>query len=237
MSGLHKAVVRTGDNAREAIFLSREGRFTALVELEGKGHLVYLPNSGRMTGLLLPGQSVVLVPRQRGRRITDYDLVAVSSGSSWAWVDSRTSNELIAAALSVSALTPFCLYSRVRREIPFEGSRFDFCLGGGPSTCLLEVKSVTLVEEGKALFPDAPTRRGRRHLDTLAIARSGGYEAAVVFVIQRDDAANFSPHDGLDPAFGRALRAAAEAGVGAYAYGCDVTRSEIKLAREVEVCL
>jgi sugar fermentation stimulation protein A len=101
----------------------------------------------------------------------------------------------------------------------------------------VEAKSVTLVEGGTALFPDAVTARGRRHLEELSRAVASGDRAAVVFVVQRDDAQRFAPHDESDPAFGAALREAAGAGVEAYAYACRVAESEVSIVRPLPVVL
>ena len=96
---------------------------------------------------------------------------------------------------------------------------------------------MTLVKDGRALFPDAPTLRGRRHLQSLLEAKKAGYEAAVVFVAQREDAKKFSPNDETDPEFGRILREVQRQGVGVYAYACKVSTSEVRLAKEIPVYL
>ena len=116
-------------------------------------------------------------------------------------------------------------------------SRLDLLLSGGRGLCYVEAKSVTLVEDGVGLFPDAPTERGRRHVETLAQAVREGHRGAVVFVIQREDASSFAPNDTADPDFGRALRKALAQGIEAYAYRCTVTKEEVRLSSAVPVHL
>jgi sugar fermentation stimulation protein A len=113
----------------------------------------------------------------------------------------------------------------------------DFRLKGPESVCWVEVKSVTLVDNHTALFPDAPTARGTRHLQELSRAVKDGEKASIVFVVQRGDAQRFAPHDDADPAFGAALRAAADAGVGVYAWTCAVSRQIIAVDRQLPVDL
>ena len=127
--------------------------------------------------------------------------------------------------------------TQARREVVYGDSRLDLLLSGPRGACFIEVKSVTLVEDGVALFPDAPTERGRRHLGELVRAVEEGCRAAAVFVIQREDARACAPHDDADPAFGLALRDAVAAGVEVYAYVCRVTRRKIRLAHAVPVLL
>src|SRR5690606_25235402 len=128
-------------------------------------------------------------------------------------------------------------YTEYAKEVTWGESRFDARLSGPAGTCLVETKSVNLVENGTALFPDAPTLRGTRHVEELVQAYEEGLGAAVVFVIQRSDARQFSPYDGADPVFGQALRAAHKAGVKLYAYTCRVTLDYMVLDGEVPVVL
>ena len=214
-----------------ATFVKRDNRFRVTVRMEG--HLVWahLPNSGRLRELLVPGRRVLLVAAQAPGRLTAYDLLMVDLDGTLVSIDARLPGRLLYESLQAGRLEEFAGYAEVRREVTYGQSRLDLVLEGGPGggRCFIEAKSVTLVEDGVALFPDAPTQRGRRHLGELARARAEGHRAAVVFVVQRDDAISFSPHDEADPAFGRALREAAQAGVEVYAYKCRVSEGEITL--------
>ncbi len=145
---------------------------------------------------------------------------------------------LLYVSIRADRLEEFAGYAEVRREVTYGPSRLDLVLEGGPDggRCFIEAKSVSLVKDGVALFPDAPTQRGRHHLGELARAKAEGHRAAVVFVVQRDDATRFSPHDEADPAFGQALREAAQAGVEVYAYKCRVSEGEVTLNAPSLLC-
>jgi sugar fermentation stimulation protein A len=214
-----------------ATFVKRDNRFRVTVQVEG--HLVeaHLPNSGRLRELLLPGRRVLLAAAQAPGRLTSYDLLMVDLEGTLVSIDARMPSRLLYNALQAGRLEEFAGYAEVRREVTYGQSRLDLALEGGPDgeRCFIEAKSVTLVKDGVALFPDAPTQRGRRHLGELARARAEGHRAAVVFVVQRDDASRFSPDDEADPAFGQALREAAQAGVEIYAYKCRVSEGEVAL--------
>ena len=152
-------------------------------------------------------------------------------------VDARLPNALFAEALAAGRLELFRRYAHFKREVQFGESRLDFWLEGPVGVCWVEVKSVTLVEEGVARFPDAPTARGARHLRELTAALGQGEDAAAVFVIQRSDARCFTPHIRADAAFGAALREAASAGVGVYAWTCEVSERSVIIDGRIPVNL
>ncbi|MFC1999747.1 DNA/RNA nuclease SfsA [Chloroflexota bacterium] len=229
--------MRLAERMREATFISRQNRFACLVELSGHQETVYLANSGRLDSVLLPGHTVFLADRSSPSRRTQYDLVATDLNGTLVSVDSRVPGELVYKALLDGNMSPFERYSSVRREVPRGSSRLDFLLSNNHIQCFVEVKSVTLVRQGKALFPDSPTLRGRRHLHTLIWARKDGYGAAIVFIVQREDVECFSPNDAVDAAFGHDLRAAQVHGVDIYAYRCRVTQGEIDLAGQIPIRL
>lgn len=199
--------------------------------------MAHLPNSGRVREVLAPGTPALLLPRSGPGRKTKFDLLLVRLGETWVSADARLPNALAREALASGSIEPLAGFAVLRSEMPFGGSRVDFMLEDGKRRCLLEVKSVTLVEDGVALFPDAPTARGARHLRELAAALDQGLEAAVLFIVQRPDAREFRPHGAADPAFAAALRAAAAAGVTVLAYGCDVSPEEIRIAAPLPVRL
>jgi sugar fermentation stimulation protein A len=229
--------MKIADKIREAGFLRRENRFACLVELEGSQERAYLPNSGRLNSLLFPGQTVFLAERLSSSRRTRFDLVMTILNGKSVSVDARVPGELVYQALRQRTLPQFGVYPTIRREVAFGRSRLDFLLSSPTSQRFLEVKSVTLVQEGRALFPDAPTLRGRRHLKSLTWAKKEGYEAAILFVIQRQDAESFSANDAVDADFGHVLRQAQLQGVDVYAYRCKVSPREIELAEQVPIHL
>lgn len=216
-------------------FLYRLNRFAALVEVGGRPALAHVANSGRLRELFVPGARVYLQPRARAGRRCPYDLVLVRAGSTLVSADARLPNALVAEALTAGRIAPLRRFGLARTEVRHGRSRLDFVLERPGQRCLAEAKSVTLVEGGVALFPDAPTSRGRRHLDTLARARRRGTAAAVIFVVQREDADRFRPNVTADPAFARALARAAAAGVRILAHRCRVTRWQIAIAAPIPV--
>ena len=220
--------MKLSSQLQEGIFLERPNRFTALVNVNGSPVMVHVPNSGRMRELLQRGNRVLLTPKAKPGRKTDYDMSLVDLGHTLVSTDARMPPALVYEAFARGQLDQFSQYTWARREVAFAHSRLDMVMGNG-ALCYLEMKSVTLVEDGVGLFPDAPTSRGVRHLDALAQAVGEGHRAAVIFVVQRQDAHAFSPNDKADPLFGRALREAKAAGVEAYAYRCFVSLEEVVL--------
>jgi len=200
--------------AVEGRFHKRLNRFLCLVQVRGRITEFFLPNPGRLQELLVMGKKILLLIKSRGRRRTPYDLFAVYHNNAWVVVDSRIPNILVYEALREGALQELMGYEEIATEPIYGASRLAFLLRSKNEECLLEVKSCTLVEEGRALFPDAPTERGRRHLEELLRARSRGYRACILCLIQRDDARVFSPNDAMDNEFGSALRRAASGGGG-----------------------
>jgi sugar fermentation stimulation protein A len=222
---------------REATFVSRANRFVAVTRLGGAETPAHLANSGRLRELLRPGIRVMLAPAAGAHRRTAYDLLLVEARGVLVSTDARLPNHLLAEAIDAGRLPELAGYAHLRREVPFQGSRLDFLLSGERGRLYLEAKSVTLVEGGTALFPDAPTERGRKHLAALVSAVEQGHRAAAAFVIQRPDARELVPNEAADPLFCDALREAARRGVETYAYRCRVSRREIEIAGSVPVRL
>ena len=228
----------------EGRFIKRLNRFAALVDVDRREYLAHVPNSGRLGELLVPGYRVLLAPaptpthmERKTARKTAYDLALVDTGGALASADARLPNRLVAESLAAGRLPQFAGYPDIRPESTFGDSRLDFRLSGPAGVCYVETKSVTLVEDGVALFPDAPTLRGVKHLHSLMAALDAGCAAAVIFVIQRADADAFTPHDAADPLLGQTLRQAVTAGVSAYAYRCRLDEKSIALADAIPVLL
>ncbi|MCH8897466.1 MAG: DNA/RNA nuclease SfsA, partial [Chloroflexi bacterium] len=172
----------------EATFIRRLNRFAANLEVDGREVMAHLANSGRLGELLVPGYRMLLTPVAGDHRKCPFDLALVDLGFTLCSADARLPNVLLAEAIESGRVAEFQGYSRVRREVTYGDSRLDMLLEGPGQSCFVETKSVTLVEDGLALFPDAPTLRGVKHLNSLIHAKEEGYRAAVVFVIQRSDA-------------------------------------------------
>lgn len=221
----------------QAQFLRRDNRFRATIVLDGEAVAAHVPNSGRLGELLIPGQPVWLAPQGRQGRRTSYDLVLVGCDGALVSIDARLPNRLFAEACLSGRLPEFSGYTRLTPEVRRGDSRLDFLLENDTRRCWVEAKSCTLVENGIALFPDAPTLRGQRHLYELARAATAGDRAAVIFIVQRPDALAFAPHPSADPEFGKWLRAAVQAGVEVRAYRCQVSEEHISLDIPLETRL
>ena len=225
-----------------ARFVRRENRFCATVEHNGALLAAHVPNSGRLGELFTPAAAVWIAPfQQQAGRKTACHLALVEYAGTLVSVDARLPNRLVAEALAEDRLAPLAGYATVRTEARAGASRLDFLLDDGPDPsaprCWLEVKSVTLVQDGMALFPDAPTTRGVKHLEELAALRRAGERVAVGFVVQRADAAGFGLHPTADPVFAATLRRVQREGVEVYAWRCAVDRNTIQLTDQVPVAL
>ena len=223
---------------KEAIFVERLNRFMALTVLDERETLVHVANSGRLEELMRPGSRLLLAPvSTANHRKTKYDLVLIEADGVLVSVDARLPNVLVQEAIAVGSLSEFGGDRVISAEVRFLDSRLDFLLEGPRGQCYLEVKSVTLVEGGTGLFPDAPTVRGRRHVAALVEAVNQGHRAAVVFVVQRPDALHMSPNRRADPEFWFALENAVARGVEVWAYRCTVGRKSIEIVAPVPFSL
>ena len=219
----------------EGRFISRANRFIATVEMEGVPTTVHVKNTGRCRELLVPGTTVYLAVSDNPSRKTKYDLIAVDKNGLLINMDSQIPNDIAAEWLPGSGL--FSPDAIIRREVTCGKSRFDFMICEGEKTSYLEVKGVTLETDGVARFPDAPTERGAKHLRELTALAKQGIGAYVLFVIQMKQIRELHPNDTMDPAFGTALREAAQAGVVIRAVDCIVTPESITADREVKIVL
>jgi sugar fermentation stimulation protein A len=207
------------------VFQERLNRFSALVRVKDKTLLTFLPNPGRMHELLVSGTEVILREVLKENRKTSYDLIGVSYNGQWVSVDSRVPNKLVLEALRNRDIEELREYGIIKPEYGYGHTRFDFFLANECESCLLEVKSATLVKNGVAMFPDAVTERGTRHVKDLVKAKKEGYRACILFLVQRTDAHSFAPDDETDPKFGKALRTAAAEGVEIHAYKMEISRN------------
>ena len=220
-------------------FLDRPNRFIAHVALDGEPVVVHVKNTGRCRELLVPGCPVWLEENDNPARKTRFDLIAVEkttpAGPLLVNMDAQAPNRVFAEWAETGGFRPDL--TLLRPETVFGASRFDFYWEAGPRRGFVEVKGVTLEEDGVARFPDAPTLRGVKHLEELIAARRAGYEAALCFVVQMEGMKWVEPNERTHPAFGQALRQAARAGVEIAAYSCRVTPGSIKMDRPVPLLL
>jgi len=215
--------------------IERRNRFVAEVELDGQTVAALVPTTGRLTELMKQGAQVRLLPVEKAERKLPYDLAQVRYGKIWVSVNAVQANALFAEAVALRLIDDLADWTAVRAEVTHGNSRFDWLLANGDAEMLVEVKSVTLVEQGVGYFPDAPTSRGARHLRELAeVARDGGH-ASVAFVAQRPDAERIRPNDRTDPDFGEALRTAIAAGVRAYGLRCETSLRGVEVVNAIPV--
>ena len=227
-AGFH---LELGNDLIEGRFVERVNRFLARVEIDGREIGVHVANSGRMKELFFPGVRVLVKPAPGEHRKTKFDLALVDLGSTLVSADARLPNPLVAEAVADGRLPQFAEYPKITREVTFGESRLDLMLEDGHGKCYVETKSVTLVVDGVGLFPDSPTIRGAKHLQSLASAVAAGHRAAAVFVVQRADTTGFATNDPADPLLAETFRWACSMGVEAYAYNCLVTESSVRLDR------
>jgi sugar fermentation stimulation protein A len=223
----------TYPNIHPALFLARPNRFVAQVLLAGREETVHVKNTGRCRELLVPGARVWLTKSDGPNRKTAYDLIAVEKGARLINMDAQAPNRVFYEWAASGGFVPGL--TLLKPECTHGDSRFDFYWEAGDRKGFVEVKGVTLEENGAVRFPDAPTQRGVKHLQGLIACLDEGYEAAICFVIQMEGVSHFSPNDVTHPAFGEALRAAAQAGVQVLARDCRVTPDSLVMGRPVEV--
>lgn len=215
-------------------FLARPNRFIAHVEINGRTEVCHVKNTGRCRELLPPGAKVWCQVSDDPKRKTKYDLITVQKGERLINMDSQAPNAAAKEWLQSGGLGAV---TDLRPETTHGDSRFDFSFALDGKKCFLEVKGVTLENDGICAFPDAPTERGVKHLKGLTLAAAEGYDAYVLFVIQMENVKLLHPNDQTDPTFGIALRAAAAAGVKILAMDCHITENTMTIQRPVPVKL
>ncbi|MBQ8769336.1 MAG: DNA/RNA nuclease SfsA [Oscillospiraceae bacterium] len=208
------------ENMVRGTFLARPNRFIAHIEIDGKEEICHVKNTGRCRELLTPGATVWCQKSDNPARKTKYDLICVQKGSLLINMDSQAPNIAAREWLMAGGLGQI---EDLKVEYTHGDSRFDFSFVKDGKRCFLEVKGVTLENDGVCAFPDAPTQRGVKHLQGLTAAVQAGYGAFVLFVVQMADMKYLHPNDDTDPAFGAALRKASESGVSILAMDCAVT--------------
>lgn len=221
-------------NMVPGIFLSRPNRFIANIEIDGQVQTVHVKNTGRCRELLPTGAEVWCQHSDKPNRKTQFDLITVRKGSRFINMDSQAPNTAAKEWLEQGGLGQI---ENLRPETFHGDSRYDFSFTKDGRQCFLEVKGVTLENDGVCAFPDAPTERGAKHLRGLAEAVREGFGAYVLFVIQMSDVQYLHPNDATDPNFGAALREAAASGVNVLAVECDVTIDSMIIGKEVPVVL
>ncbi|WAA13129.1 DNA/RNA nuclease SfsA [Fervidibacillus halotolerans] len=218
-------------------FMHRVNRFIAEVSIRGKIERVHVKNTGRLKELLIEGATVLLEEADHPNRKTKYSLVTVKKGDKWVNIDSQAPNIVVYDALMNKKIKEFSSLDifRVKKEVYFKKSRFDLFFQGEKTRGFIEIKGVTLENNGVAMFPDAPTVRGTKHIYEMVEAVEEGYIGILFFLIQMDGCRVFSPNKRMDPSFTKALLEAREAGVHILAYDSIVTEKGLTIGKSIGV--
>ncbi|WP_419785824.1 DNA/RNA nuclease SfsA [Pseudodesulfovibrio sp.] len=225
---------------RRAVFLSRHKRFTVRARAldgpdAGQELLAHTNNTGTMLGLLRPESQALLSPAANPARKLPYTLEALALDRGWVGVNTLTPNRMLYAAWQAGALPEAVGYDRFKKEAVTGDSRLDARLDGPDGPLWVECKNVTLVEEDVALFPDAETARGRKHLHELMRLKASGARVALFFLVQRPDGRCFGPADVIDPEYATLFYEALSVGVEAWPYVAHVDEAGITLGERLKV--
>ena len=236
------STMKTEENYTLASFIKRPNRFLAQVQIFSTQEFVYahVPDPGRLKELLVPSAQLILVKSNNPDRKTQYSVVGVKSDLIWVNINSQVSNRLFREEYSL--LPRFKNYTFIKSEFKFQKSRIDFLMEKqeqeNSKKTLIEIKSSTLVKDQVAMFPDAPTTRGTKHVTELKESLSSGYDAVIVFLIKRSDAIEFRPFKEMDPKFYSALKLAKQAGVELCAVLCKydpIDNNELTIQKEIPI--
>lgn len=220
-------------NIKKGIFLDRPNRFISNVEIDGKAEVVHVKNTGRCRELLIPGVTVYVQEFENTSRKTKFDLIAVCKGKELFNIDSQAPNKVFGEWVLKSKY--FGDADVIKAECRYGDSRFDFYIEAQGRKIFVEVKGVTLEEDGVLMFPDAPTERGVKHINELCNCMDEGYEAYVFFVVQAEKAKYFTPNRRTHPAFADALKIAKDKGVNILCVNCRVTEDSLEINEFVDV--
>lgn len=219
------------ENIVKGVFIERPNRFIAICEINGKEEVCHVKNTGRCKELLVKGATVYLEKSNNPNRKTKYDLIAVYKGERLINMDSQVVNKV---ALEFMPKL-FENIIKIKPEYKYGNSRLDIYIETDTEKIFVEVKGVTLENDGVVRFPDAPTERGVKHLNELQKAVTEGYRAYVLFIVQMNDVKYFEPNRETHPQFADALKQAKENGVIPLAFICDVTQDSIEITKEIPV--
>lgn len=224
----------------ECTFVKRLNRFVATVSLEGKELDVHVKNTGRCKELLIPGSKAYLVKSENEKRKYAYDLVAIYKGDELVNFDSQLPNEVVTNYIKEGNV--FTNVIKVQREVTYNKSRFDIYVErlndvGEVEKIFVEVKGVTLFDEQQASFPDAPTERGKKHVEELVECLKDGYHAYICFLVQTENITSFKPNSDIDPKFAHALKTALDNGVKVLCYNSYVTPEKVIIKEKVDVII
>lgn len=223
------------DNIKSGRFEKRPNRFIAHVEVDGKMEICHVKNTGRLSELLISGAKVYVEENDNPKRKTRFSLIAVEKDGILYNIDSQAPNKVAKEWVEQGNFLPDVTF--VKSEKTFRKSRFDLYIETENKKIFMEVKGVTLNQEGIGYFPDAPTERGKKHILELCDALEEGYEACILFVVKFQPAKGFTPNRVRQPDFADALIMAQEKGVKVMAVECKVKPDNLSIVREIPVFL
>lgn len=224
-------------SVKTASFISRPNRFLARVMTAGREEVVHVKTTGRCREILTEGTGVILEEAEGTGRKTRYSLISAYKGEMLINIDSQVPNAVVYQSILEGDIAELPEVTKLSREVTYGSSRFDLYFEAGAQKGFIEVKGVTLEAEGVALFPDAPTQRGTRHIYEMIHAVEEGYAGYLFFLIQLKGVTRFTPNWRQDPDFAKALSLAQAKGVTLLAYDSIITKDEIRLGAPVEICL
>lgn len=223
------------ENIVEGIFIKRINRFIAEVEINGVVEQVHVKNTGRCKELFLGGRKVFLQVSDKAERKTKYSLISIFKGDKLINIDSQVPNEVVYESIVSCILPEFTQLEEVKREKTYKNSRFDiYYKKKSGKEGFVEIKGVTLEDEGMSMFPDAPTERGRKHVYEMIDAVKNGYEGTIFFLIQLEDAWGFIPNEKTDKKFAIALNDARKNGVNVIIYTSKITKETITIDKRID---
>lgn len=229
------------ENTVEGVFLNRNNRFIARVLINDKEEIVHVPNTGRCKEILIPNTKIILQKTNNENRKTKYSLISAYKENNLINIDSQSPNKIAYEALLNKKILKNINITLIKKEKKFGNSRFDLYYEGirnnNEVKGFIEVKGVTLEENKLAMFPDAPTIRGVKHIEELIFAKSIGYEANILFIIQMKGVKNFTPNYKMHKEFYDAIKKASINKVNILAYDSKVTRDEVVLDKPIDIII
>ncbi|MFA9388518.1 MAG: DNA/RNA nuclease SfsA [Prolixibacteraceae bacterium] len=214
--------------------IQRYKRFLSDIKLDdGTVVVAHCTNSGTMKSCLEEGAEVYLTPVNDPKRKTKFTWEMIKINKDWVGINTGNPNKLAFEAISNGSIEGLTGYTEVKREVTWEDSRFDVMAKNDRETCFIEVKNVSMKEGDWALFPDAVTTRGKKHLETLIRVKEAGMRAVMLYVVQRSDVSKFGPADSIDPEYGKALRKSVASGVEVFVVQAKVSPEEIVIAQQL----
>ncbi len=221
----------------EGRFVERKNRFLGTVEIEGYGkEEVHVRDPGRLEEILYEGNKVLVKKAKNKNRKTNWDLIAGKVKENWVFVNSGYHREIAERILEDDGISPYSEIEGITPEVQLGDSRIDFLLEMNEEKLWLEVKGCTLAEDGVALFPDAPTERGKRHVEELRKAMENGDRAALLVLVFRSDAQCFAPKEDTDPEFAEVFRKAVDEGLEVHPMKFGFQKNTVCFVSEIPVC-